>query len=89
MKTKKNEELDIPVQISKTRQLIRKSLKVSKGAYYGATSHFQVDQNTAETLLRAIWVYSIYGDVSKLLKQIDIQKENLYLINPLDKIKNK
>jgi len=81
MKTKKNKNQEPNVLISKTQHLVRRSNKVPPGEYNGPESHFVIDYNTEEALLQAIWNYAVKNDEAKLIEEVNILKQNLYLLN--------
>ena len=66
-----------PVKISRTINMIRVTENVSPTAYYPPHTHFPIDSNTEEAVLRSFrsWVY--LGDAQKLLSELEGLKGNL------------
>ena len=66
-----------PVKISRTINMIRVTENVSPTAYYPPHTHFPIDSNTMEAVLRSFRSWAYLGNDEKLLEELNGLKSNL------------
>jgi len=56
---------------------VAKSRNVPKGCFFGETSHFTIDTNTMDEVLRTFYQWAIKGDSEKLIANLNNLKSNI------------
>ena len=71
----------VPASVHKspTQYLIRKNPQTPLG-HVNENSHFRVDANTAEAIIRAVCIWATKGDDVRLMAELNCYKSNLELI---------
>lgn len=70
-----------PVKISRTINMIRVTENVSSTAFYPPHTHFPIDSNTMEAVLRSFRSWAYLGDAQKLLNELEGLKRNLIQVD--------